>query len=470
MTGENLGLAEPIELRVLHGPQAGARLPLEPGQRYTIGKADTCAIVLGGAQVAEEHATISADADGISVEPLQGRVLTLAGEEVEAEPLPLGTVLQFGLVKLTAAPVDGDWPDDEALQVRRASAEPAAEEQDEALGETAAAPEVQLPASAPAPAPRVGLHLFEHADVRRYAVYGAVVLLVGGAVLAAAMQRPAEAVVSTVAALPDQVEPEASPAVTEAESASALADVLKNFPKGALQVKRTEGGGWMVAGRLRTDKELQRLREGVSILQVPVEIKVVLVAERLDAVKRFVQAQHSPGRLELRMEPGTGEVLRIVGSASSAEEAAAFPERARGELAAFEPIEFDILRPEQVRERFMDRVREAGLDGKLRVTATDPVLELRGVLSPQDRRVWEALFLDFARRHGSTLKISAHVEPERDAIAANVAAVVGGAFPYIVTTTGQRIAPGGALAGNTVVAVRDGEIVLSDGARFRYGP
>jgi type III secretion system YscD/HrpQ family protein len=246
--------------------------------------------------------------------------------------------------------------------------------------------------------------------------------------------------------------------------------VLKNFPKGALEVKRTEGGGWMVAGRLRTDKELQRLREGVSILQVPVEIKVVLVAERLDAVKRFVQAQHSPGRLELRMEPGTGEVLRIVGSASSAEEAAAFPERARGELAAFEPIEFDILRPEQVRERFMDRVREAGLDGKLRVTATDPVLELRGVLSPQDRRVWEALFLDFARRHGSTLKISAHVEPERDAIAANVAAVVGGAFPYIVTTTGQRIAPGGALAGNTVVAVRDGEIVLSDGARFRYGP
>jgi hypothetical protein len=70
MTGENMGLAEPIELRVLHGPQAGARLPLEPGQRYTIGKADTCAIVLGGAQVAEEHATISADADGISVEPL----------------------------------------------------------------------------------------------------------------------------------------------------------------------------------------------------------------------------------------------------------------------------------------------------------------------------------------------------------------------------------------------------------------
>lgn len=212
------------------------------------------------------------------------------------------------------------------------------------------------------------------------------------------------------------------------------------------------------------------MREGVSTLDVPVEVKVMLDAERLDAVKRFVQAQHSPGRLDLRMEPGVGDVLRILGSASSAEEAAAFPERARGELAALEPIEFDILRPEQVRGRFMDRVREAGLDGKFRVTATEPALELRAVLSPQDTRIWEALFLDFTRRYGSTLKINALVEPERDAIAANVAAVVGGAFPYIVTTSGQRIAPGGALAGSTVVAVRDGEIVLSDGTRFRYGP
>lgn len=469
MSGENMGPADAIELRVLHGPQAGARLPLQPGQSYAIGTADTCAIVLGGAQVAEEHATISVDADGISVEPLQGRVLTLDGEEVEPDRVPLGTVLQFGLVKLTAASVDDEWPGDEMLQVRSASAEPAVDEDEEEPSDApVAAPEVQPPA--PAPAPRVGLHLLKHAEVRRYAVYGAVVLLVGGAVLAAAMQRPAEASASTVAASPDQAEPEASPAATEAASAAALAEVLKNFPKGALEVKRTEGGGWALAGRLRTDKDLQRLRDAVSALDVPAEIKVVLDAERLDAVKRFVQAQQSPGRLELRMEPGTGEVLRILGSASSAEEAAAFPERARGELAAFGPIEFDILRPEQVRERFMDRVRDAGLDGRLRVTATEPALELRGVLGPQDRRIWEALFLDFTRRYGSTLKINAFVEPERDAIAANVAAVVGGAFPYIVTTGGQRIAPGGALAGNTVVAVRDGEIVLSDGSRFRYGP
>lgn len=466
MSSESVELSDAIELRVLHGPQAGARLPLQPGQGYTIGTADTCAIVLGGAQVAQEHARISVDADGISVEPLEGRVLTLAGEEIEPGPLPLGTVLQFGLVKLTAAPVDDEWPADEALQMRSATPEPAdVEEEQDAGASFVAAPEVHSPLRLPS----VGVQLLKYAEARRYAVYGAAVLLVAVAVFAA-MQRPAEAIASTVAASPGSLEPEARPVATEAENASALAEVLKNFPKGSLEAKRTEAGGWSVEGRLRTDKELQRLREGLSTLDMAVEVKVMLDAERLDAVKRFVRAQNSPGRLELRMEPGAGDVLRILGSASSAEEAAAFPERARGELAALEPIEFDILRPEQVRERFMDRLREAGVDGKFRVTATEPALELRAVLNPHDTRIWEALFLDFTRRYGSTLKINAVVDPERDAIAANVAAVVGGAFPYIVTTGGQRVAPGGALAGSTVVAVRDGEIVLSDGTRFRYGP
>src|SRR5688500_11650816 len=97
MSDENMvGPADAIELRVLHGPQAGARLPLQPGQSYTIGTADTCAVVLSGAQVAQEHALIRVDADGIVVEPLQGRVLTLAGQEIEPGLLPLGTVLQFG--------------------------------------------------------------------------------------------------------------------------------------------------------------------------------------------------------------------------------------------------------------------------------------------------------------------------------------------------------------------------------------
>lgn len=466
MSGEKMELADAIELRVLHGPQAGARLPLQPGHGYTIGTADTCAIVLGGAQVAQEHARISVEADGISIEPLEGRVLTLAGEEIQPGLLPLGTVLQFGLVKLTAASASDEWPADEALQMRSASTEPADEEEDKDSNDSAdAVPEVPPPTASPI----AGDQTNKYAEARRYAVYGAVILLLGVAVFSA-IQRPAEAIASTVAASPDSLEPQARPVATEAENAAALAEVLKNFPKGSLAVKRTEVGGWTVEGRLRTDKELQRLRESVSMLEVPVEVKVMLDAERRDAVKRFVQAQHSPGRLELRMEPGAGDVLRILGSASSVEEAAAFPERARGELAALEPIEFDILRPEQIRERFMARVREAGLDGKFRVTATEPALELRAVLGPQETRIWEALFLDFTRHYGSTLKISARVDPERDAISANVAAVVGGASPYIVTTSGQRIAPGGALAGNTVVAVRDGEIVLSDGTRFRYGP
>src|SRR3569832_50148 len=106
-----------IELRVLHGPQAGARLALQWGQAYRIGTGDTCAIVLGGAQVAPEHALLSVGEQGITVVPLQGTVSTLAAAvDADSEPLPLGTVLRFGLVKLTVARADDEWPSDEVLQ------------------------------------------------------------------------------------------------------------------------------------------------------------------------------------------------------------------------------------------------------------------------------------------------------------------------------------------------------------------
>ncbi|GAA4348348.1 hypothetical protein GCM10023165_34070 [Variovorax defluvii] len=479
-----------IELRVLHGPQAGARLPLQHGRSYTIGTSDACTVVLVGAQVAQEHAQISVDATAIMVEPLQGQVLSLTGQAIEPGPLPLGTVLQFGLVKLTAAPAGDEWPDEEALQVRN-TAQGVVPEIEEAEGEETSRESTALAAVYSRPSPNVDDPSTgaQRGAARRYAIPGAVILLALAAAFAAVRQS-SEATASPGAAAPGEQEQRvklvASDAEAEAEAnaeaaaqaaakadadrASALAEAIKSFPASSLELKRGDSGSWVVGGRLQTEEQFQQLREQLSALHLPIEYKVMLDAERLAALERFVQKHRSPGRLELRSEPGDGKVLRIVGSASSAAEAASFSEHARRELAALEPIELNILRPQQVRELFMERLRDAGLGEKFSVVATEPALELRASLSSQETRRWEALFLDFTRLHGSTLKISAHVEAAPDPAAAQVAAVVGGAFPYIVTTGGQRITPGGALGGQTVVSVRDGEIALADGTRVRYGP
>jgi len=97
-------------------------------------------------------------------------------------------------------------------------------------------------------------------------------------------------------------------------------------------------------------------------------------------------------------------------------------------------------------------------------------MKLQAVLAPAEVKGFETMFSEFTRQYGAVLAVDAQVFPEAEAIAAMVSTVVGGAFPYIVTTSGVRIAPGGSLGGHTVVAVRDGEILLSEGVRVRYGP
>ena len=55
-----------VELRVLHGPQAGSRLPLMPGAPYLVGAGDACDVMLAGAQVEAEHAHIEVDGEHFS--------------------------------------------------------------------------------------------------------------------------------------------------------------------------------------------------------------------------------------------------------------------------------------------------------------------------------------------------------------------------------------------------------------------
>jgi type III secretion system YscD/HrpQ family protein len=458
--------AAPIELRVLHGPQAGARLPLEPGQPYTLGTADHCTVILAGAQVAEEHALLSVDEDGIVVEPLGGRVGTPTGEALGAgERLELGTVLQFGLVKLTAARAGDAWPADEALEPRPPAPDLMEVVPGQELADSAAAPQPVPPAArAPRPPParklRPALVYLAAASV---AVAGAWLAVQG---VTEAKPMPAAAGPASPAAAPAQ----APASAAEPDAGPVLAELLKGFAHGALSSRRTEQGAWVVHGRLRSDAELQLLREALAAAGVPVQLDVMLESERLAALKRFAESNQVPGQLELRVEAGQGDALRIAGAAASVREVEQLQEKVRNDLARLEPIALELLQPPQVRALFMERLRAAGLAPKFKVVRSEPDLALRAVLTPSEIRAWETLFADFTRVHGSVLKISAQVESERDTVAALVATVVGGAFPYIVTTGGQRIAPGGSLAGHTVLAVRDGEIVLSDGLRVRFGP
>jgi type III secretion system YscD/HrpQ family protein len=192
-------------------------------------------------------------------------------------------------------------------------------------------------------------------------------------------------------------------------------------------------------------------------------------ADRLALVTNFVEKRRVPGEVELNLEPVRTGGFRIAGAVSTQAKLTALTEAAQSELAAAGPVNFAVLLRSQLAERFEAQLREAGLARKFKVIHREPDLSMQAVLTGQDVAVWEKVFADFTRQYGSVLTVHAQVQQERDAVVAKIETIVGGAFPYVLTTDGRRLSPGGVLEGRTIAAIRDGELVFTDGARLRYG-
>lgn len=80
-----MSMEQALELRVLAGPQAGARIALTPGGRVDVGSLDAtgCHVVLRDPQVTEQRVRLHVGVDDASLEVLSGRVL-LAGRWLTA--------------------------------------------------------------------------------------------------------------------------------------------------------------------------------------------------------------------------------------------------------------------------------------------------------------------------------------------------------------------------------------------------
>ena len=85
-----------LELRVLHGPQAGSRLTLFVGE-YTLGTDDECEVMLAGPRLMGMHARLKIDADIASISPVDGNVLDAHGKQILGDtPLAIGMPVEIG--------------------------------------------------------------------------------------------------------------------------------------------------------------------------------------------------------------------------------------------------------------------------------------------------------------------------------------------------------------------------------------
>jgi type III secretion system YscD/HrpQ family protein len=481
------------ELRVLLGAQAGSRLPLRDGE-YTLGSSDDGSIILVGPRIAPLHATLLVDGDTVQVRPEAGRVLDAQGRELgHAVPLAPGMPIELDGVWITVDRGEAAWPDVRDLAAVAATV-------DAPVGVPDAADVGVSPGLDGAVAPgRFGplAALARQLRVPRrvgMALLAAAVLssITAGAV---AWWHDGPAVEGTPpdgaseAAVPASAPSDAASAVAPAASAvdagppAALVDLLQRLAlDDVLTLTRQPDGAWRIAGYVPTATVKARLAKAVKDLQplkgpndaadktqaVPEPLLQVFAQDDLIvAAQEALITADLPGGL--RFAPAsTGGTLKLVGGARSEAVADAAALVAIRRVPGLHQLESEVLLPEALLARLKDELTNAGLNRRITFTREVPEVVLSGKLVGDELARWQSLHQKFRADWGDALPIQANVDGTPPVLPFVVQAVVGGASPYLVTEDGTRVNRGGRIAGRTLTAIQNGELVFEGGERVRY--
>ena len=445
----------PVELRVLHGSQAGSRLCLSPGE-YLLGSDDSCTLILDGHGIEGQHAVLRFDGEAAWIDPVRGVVRNAHGDDITDElELTFGLPVELGSVWISVDKEDAPWPDPHSvmpIKSRQTSedkendyAEPSLEATTDQSTETLAAVE---PVFTPAAKKR---------PVLPYLALVALVLLVCGVGIAAMLELSKPVSVQATAL------PAPSSTVETVAPAEVLA-VLKGFSHATLRLHKVEGA-WTVTGFLQTAMQEQELSARIASVEPAVQVKVFVEEELVHSAMRLLSAERSAEHVKVKSAAG-GLVL-LTGAASSTAEVEKLKQVLLAGVAGIGEVKSEILMPEQLRRQMRDRIAAAGLADRLAVTSQEPELTFVGRLTMEEIRRWEELLVTFNRDYGNVLPIRATVSRLIPKPPVSVQAIVGGAVPYIVTPSGEHVNQGGDVNGHTLVSVKDGEVVFEGRQRVR---
>lgn len=492
-----------VELRVLYGPQAGSRLALAEGE-YLLGSADVCTIILAGPKIEEEHAILNLDGDEITIQPLDGEVCDAQGNEfTDAMPLALGQAVELGGIWIAVDDPDAAWPDLQTIApppgqapVLRDDTTDGMEQPDEEEG---AEPDATLPEPSPEPvtAAEPDPDLLQEANAGGWRrrlnklKWKSAPVLVGGTLVLVVLllvvawlvtdeddERRAAVIAAVTQPVLRQPRPVPPAVITE---------YLKSLPYGKeLSVARDDAGDWRVSGSVRTNADRQELTVGLAALDPPAVAHVSVDDDLAAAANRYL-AGRPAGNAVVRAEAIGGGGLRLVGAATDAAAVEALQRELRNNVPGIRRFESQLAMPQQLRERLRARIAEAGLDKRLIYVQEAPDVVLTGRLNSEETARWEALLVQFAREYGNLVPIRASISSgssnavgvasspatateagqgsQRLPVA--VQAIVSGPVPYIVTRDGTRINQGGEIDGQTLVSVKDGEVVFEGKRRIR---
>lgn len=442
--------ADTMELRVLHGPQAGSRLPLAKNQEYLLGASSECAVILSGQGIAEEHALIHFVDGQPRIAAMQSPVCDARGNPVtEEEVLAAGMPLVLGAVWIAIDHVASAWP---ATQAIAQAIVPGGERQEAG----AAAGQAVAQTAPAAPKARVRQHV-KSSSFSLKKVAAALGLLVASSSGLAAWFYNApiheNAVEAEVAA------PTPPRALTAALTALGLSSAVTVSPNGI--------GGWVLGGYVPTHAKENALAAALENITPAPHVNVIVEEDLVGAANALLGRQAVPGEQLLHVENAGQGKLRLLGAAANAAIVRAAEKALPAQVPGVRGVESDVALPAKLLELFKSKMAAEGFSGRLSIVREEPVVVLKGDLTNEEIARWEKFFVRFCAEDGNVLPIDANVGGQTRAFALNVQTIVGGPVPYVVTSGGERVNLGGTIRGRTIVAIRDGSVTFDGNVQLK---
>ena len=439
-----------IELRVLFGPQAGSRLQVAPGN-YDLGEGDECEVILSGPKMLGRHAQLSFDGEQLTISPLDGKVCDAQGNEItESFPLGLGMPVEMGGSWISVDDVDAEWPDPTdvvsimppaaAAPATSTSAEDSSTEKNDSADEK----------------PRRRAKAALITSITALTVMG-----IAGITLAAWLVNHPNQPTTTLDATPKA-------ALPDPPNLHKVRQILGTTAAGSsVEVIVTRDRRLLIKGFVPDQASKVALTTVLETLTPPPQIDLQVDADLSAAAATLLAERIDPASAKLKVESVSGGVLTIEGAVLTQRARDAVMDLLQTTLPGLKRVNASIVMAEDLPQLLQDQLAASGLLKKIQIIDKQPEFILRGALTDDDMRRWENLIVNFTDRYGKLLPVKAVFKLATRKPPVNVQAIVGGTTPFVITENGDRITRGGDVNGNTLMIVKDTEIIFEGSERFR---
>lgn len=422
-------------------------MDVTPGN-YALGEGDECEVILSGPKMASRHASLSFDGEHLIITPLDGKVCDAQGYEItESLSLGLGMPIELGGIWISVDDANAEWPDPtDVVPIMPAPAAPAlATHEEVSASETNSIDEI----------PRQRAKKALIASITLLTALG----MAGITVAIWLFNHPSEV-----------PKPHVEPAVAlpDPPNLHKVRQILGTTAAGSsVEVIVTRDRRLLIKGFVPDDASKVSLTKVLENLTPPPQVDLLVDATLSENATQLLSERIDPASANLRVESVSGGVLTIEGAVLTQRARDAVMDMLQTNLPGLKRVNTSIILAEDLPQLLQDQLATSGLLKKVQIVDKQPEFILRGSLNDEDMRRWENVIVNFTQRYGKLLPVRGTFKLISRKPPVTVQAIVGGVTPFVMTENGDRVTRGGDVNGNTLVIVKDNEIIFEGNERFK---